>query len=126
MKLNPDCIRDILLVIEEKSTFSNTITDPDLLEDSRIKNIYSPQEVIYHVRQADLSDLLYGFQLYKIGFSIQDLSPAGHKFINDIRVDTNWNKTKSIAKKVGSYSLDTLKSVSTGVVTNLINQHLNP
>ena len=122
MKLNPDCIRDILFVVEEYSTYSNDISEDKLYENLVPK--YSQEEILYHVRQCEHSGLFLKVQHYFGGFSIQDLSPYGHQFINDIRQDTNWNRTKDIAKNVGSFSLDVLKDISSQVITNLISNQL--
>nr|WP_242851552.1 DUF2513 domain-containing protein [Clostridium sp. DMHC 10] len=51
---------------------------------------------------------------------IHDLSPYGHEFLANIRSDTNWSKTKEIASKVGSFSLDALSKIAVSVVTSLI------
>ena len=32
MKLNPDCVRDILFVVEEYSTYSNDVSEDKLYE----------------------------------------------------------------------------------------------
>ncbi|MDU6559004.1 MAG: DUF2513 domain-containing protein [Streptococcus sp.] len=122
MKLNPDCVRDILFVVEEYSTYSNDVSEDKLYENLIPK--YSQEEILYHVRQCEHSGLFLKVQHYFGGFSIQDLSPYGHQFINDIRQDTNWNRTKDIAKNVGSFSLDVLKDISSQVITNLISNQL--
>ena len=123
MKLNPDCVRDILFVVEEYSTYSNDVSEDKLYENLIPK--YSQEEILYHVRQCEHSGLFLKVQHYFGGFSIQDLSPYGHQFINDIRQDTNWNRTKDIAKNVGSFSLDVLKDISSQVITNLISNQLD-
>lgn len=122
MKLNPDCVRDILFVVEEYSTYSNDVSEDKLYE--KLIPKYSQEEILYHVRQCEHSGLFLKVQHYFGGFSIQDLSPYGHQFINDIRQDTNWNRTKDIAKNVGSFSLDVLKDISSQVITNLISNQL--
>lgn len=122
MKLNPDCVRDILFVVEEYSTYSNDVSEDKLYE--KLVPKYSQEEILYHVRQCEHSGLFLKVQHYFGGFSIQDLSPYGHQFINDIRQDTNWNRTKDIAKNVGSFSLDVLKDISSQVITNLISNQL--
>ena len=122
MKLNPDCIRDILFVVEEYSTYSNDVSEDKLYE--KLVPKYSQEEILYHVRQCEHSGLFLNVQHYFGGFSIQDLSPYGHQFVNDIRQDTNWNRTKDIAKNVGSFSLDVLKDISSQVITNLISNQL--
>ena len=123
MKLNPDCVRDILFVVEEYSTYSNDVSEDKLYENLIPK--YSQEEILYHVRQCEHSGLFLKVQHYFGGFSIQDLSPYGHQFINDIRQDNNWNRTKDIAKNVGSFSLDVLKDISSQVITNLISNQLS-
>jgi len=122
MKLNPDCIRDILFVVENNATYSNDVSEETIFKELDSK--YPREEILYHVRQCEHSGLFLKVQHYFGGFSIQDLSPYGHQFINDIRQDNNWNRTKDIAKNVGSFSLDVLKDISSQVITNLISNQL--
>lgn len=122
MKLNPDCIRDILYTIEDISMPMKSISEKDLLK-APLTSKYDIDTIFYHVKQLDMSKLIimcnkgYSFNYH---FSIKDLSPEGHKFISNIREDTTWNKTKEIAKKVGSFSIDALKDISTNVMSELI------
>lgn len=122
MKLNPDCIRDILFVVENNATYSNDVSEETIFKELDSK--YPREEILYHVRQCEHSGLFLKVVHYFGGFSIQDLSPYGHQFINDIRQDNNWSKTKEIAKSVGSFSLDVLKDISSQVITNLISNQL--
>lgn len=122
MKLNPDCIRDILFVVENNATYSNDVSEETIFKELDSK--YPREEILYHVRQCEHSGLFLKVVHYFGGFSIQDLSPYGHQFINDIRQDNNWNLTKDIAKNVGSFSLDVLKDISSQVITNLISNQL--
>ena len=122
MKLNPDCIRDILFVVENNATYSNDVSEETMFKELGSK--YPREEILYHVRQCEHSGLFLKVVHYFGGFSIQDLSPYGHQFINDIRQDNNWNRTKDIAKNVGSFSLDVLKDISSQVITNLISSQL--
>ena len=50
MKLNPDCIRDLLFSIEETSTSCSTITSTGLSKMDRLK-AYSTEEILYHLQQ---------------------------------------------------------------------------
>lgn len=122
MKLNPDCIRDILFVVENNATYSNDVSEETIFKELDSK--YPREEILYHVRQCEHSGLFLQVVHYFGGFSIQDLSPYGHQFINNIRQDNNWSKTKEIAKSVGSFSLDVLKDISSQVITNLISNQL--
>lgn len=122
MKLNPDCIRDILFVVENNATYSNDVSEETMFKELGSK--YPKEEILYHVRQCEHSGLFLKVVHYFGGFSIQDLSPYGHQFINDIRQDNNWNRTKDIAKNVGSFSLDVLKDISSQVIATLISNQL--
>ena len=122
MKLNLDCIRDILFVVENNATYSNDVSEETIFKELDSK--YPREEILYHVRQCEHSGLFLKVVHYFGGFSIQDLSPYGHQFINDIRQDNNWNRTKDIAKNVGSFSLDVLKDISSQVISTLISNQL--
>lgn len=55
MKLNPDCIRDILFVVEENATFSDDVQEETLYQ--KLIPKYSQEEILYHVRQCEHSGL---------------------------------------------------------------------
>ena len=126
MRLNPDCVRDILLTVEEVTCFNRILWYKINENDFPLLLKYSHEELIYHIRQCKLSNLILGVKFYDSGdsASISDLSPYGHKFLADIRSDNIWKHTKSIATKVGSVSLDSLIQISTGVLTQIINKQL--
>lgn len=128
LRLNPDCIRSILLTVEETTGYGSFMRYSSKSEYERLKS-FSYEEVMYHIKQAELSALILKVSYFLgtgEGCLIQDLSPKGHEFIANISSDNNWNKTKDIAKSVGSYSLDALTKIATGVITNLINSKLGP
>lgn len=122
MKLNPDCIRAILFTVEENTSFGEFMRY-DVDADYPLLSPYSPDEIYYHVRQCFLSGLLTKVD-WTFGPSclIHDLSPTGHEFLADIRSDTNWNKTKEIAKNVGSHSLRAITDIAVKVVASLIDR----
>lgn len=125
MKLNPDCIRDILLLVEAETDLETLIRfDSDNPPDSL--SAYSSDEILYHVKQCELLGL---FACDVSWFTTDDcmvsyLSPAGHQFLSDIRSDTNWSKVKGIAKNVGSESFSAIKDIASGVISTLIQSQL--
>lgn len=127
MKLNPDCIRDILLTIEEKSNTKKALKFTSSCNVDRLAP-YTIEEICYHFRQCDLKGFLYNASPRgnERGYYVEDLTPKGHEFLENIREDTNWKKTKEIASKVGSFSLDMLKDIAASVISNLINQSVKP
>ncbi len=122
MKLNPDCVRAILLAVEETvdstQIFEYSITEP---KNPRLVK-YDHNEILYHFRQCSMAGLIIGFQPLESGDSviIEYLSPEGHQFLANIRQDTIWNNTKTIATQIGSKSLDTLIQISASIITERI------
>lgn len=126
MKLNPDCIRDILLVIENTTTYHDSWDwDFDNFDEPLLNN-YSHEEILYHILQCKKAGLVDGCEFYfgADAGTVCDLSPYGHQFLANIRSESVWNKTKDIAQNIGSNSLDVLKQISAGVLTALIQSHL--
>ena len=127
MKLNPECIRDILFSIEELSGPSSLITSVQLANTEFLKDKYSEDEILYHIKQLDWSGYIKTPNKNKTLdgiYFINDLSPIGHEFISDIRNDTNWNKVKTISKEVGTETLTSIKSIAEGVISSAIKSSL--
>lgn len=122
MKLNPDCIRDILLEVEDQTDYTNSLSYSTSEPKPKRWNRYDHAEIIYHIKQCERSELLVDVMYYEDGdyIEISDLSPEGHQFLANVRQDSIWNNTKAIANKVGSKSLGTLLQISTAVITELI------
>ena len=122
MKLNPDCIRDILLIVEENSDFLHATEYKYGSQEFQRLNAYSKEEVAYHIMQCEKSELIYGVAFYGCGDSadIRDLTPKGHEFLANIRENRIWNGVKSISEKIGSASLDAITQIASNVVTELI------
>jgi len=124
VKLNPDCIRDILLSAEDNTGYSEYLEYPGELDKCPLLKKYNDEEVKYHIMQCKKSYLLEVDTDLAGNFSINDITPSGHEFLANIRADNIWNKTKDIAERVGSRSLDTLTKISIGVVTEIIKSQL--
>lgn len=126
MKLNPDCIRDILLAVEELSDgievfeYDRYQCIPERLKD------YEHTEILYHCRQCSMADLVCNMKYFDNGnsFIIEDLTPAGHEFLANIRSESVWGKTKDISKKLGVGSLRGLADIAISVVSEIIKVHL--
>lgn len=126
MKLNPDCIRDILLSIEETTDYYTRFEYvPGTSIHGRIQK-YSHDEIIYHIHQCRLSGLVFRCEINGNGgyITIEDLSPSGHEFLEKIRADTIWNKTKEIAGAIGTKSLDATIQIASVVLTEIVKAHL--
>ena len=119
MKLNMDCIRDILIAVESLN-YGDVYTIPKLHDN--LPN-YSEETLDYHCRQLTDAGFLDALTINVMGCPypqvarIMDLTFTGHQFLADILSDTIWNKTKDIAKSVGAESLHAIKDIAVNVVS---------
>lgn len=97
MKLNPECLRGILLTVEDNCTFSTSWLYQQNNFDLEHLAEYDHEEIIYHIRQASQSGLIQGVQYYDNGkcVMISDLTPSGHEFLANIRSDKLWKRLMS-------------------------------
>ena len=121
MQLNPDCVRDLLLEVERTSSYTTGLYLDTNVENDLFKK-YSWSEIIYHIKQCNMANLITSASVFETdGYAnVDDLTPDGHKFLSNIRSDDIWGKTKVIAKKIGSSSLDALTQVAGNVISTLI------
>lgn len=126
MRLNNDCIRDILLTVEAVSDgykqFFISLDDFDegLPDKFELLSSYTEPELTYHVKQCDEAGLLSGVVLPADGgFAFCDLTPKGHWFLNTIRPKSVWEKLTSaghaslpfLLKMASSLSIEALKPI---------------
>lgn len=127
MRLNPDCVRDILLTAESICEF-NTPWKYDKSQPlaNRLEN-YSYNEIFYHLSQMSKSGLLDNVHIYEEleSFFVGDISPSGHAFIANIRNDTFFNKVKNIAKELGLNSLNDFTQIALNCSLLIIKSHFN-
>ena len=116
-----DCIRDILLQVEETPFTVYRDSDESDEKDSELSFIdkYDDKTLLYHINLANELGLIKASICMGMS-SVLDLSAQGHLFLADIREENVWNKTKEISKQVGASSLDTVKQIAVNVVSSLI------
>ena len=125
MRLNNDCVRDILFSVEDNTGYNLQLCYPIEKEKCPKLNKYNDDEVMYHLIQCEKSNLIECSQLDLSGnLIIKDLTPRGHEYLNNIRKDTNWSKVKKISKSVGAESLKVMEDIAVGVITNVINSQI--
>lgn len=127
MKLNPDCIRDILLSVEEVTAVDVLFEyNRDERGGTRLGR-YDHDEIRYHIRQCERSGLITGYLEFEAGayIKIHDLEPAGHEFLANIRPDSHWESVKRMAETIGTYSLKALLQIAQGLVEKLVEAALS-
>lgn len=132
MKLNNDCVRDILMVLELKTEYNEKmeiqrISFEDFISLPKI-NTYEQTVVLYasqKLREANYIDFVKHpgpFQENMMTYG--SLTFFGHQFLENIREDTIWVKTKAIAADIGSQSLSMLSQIAVGIITELIKSRM--
>ncbi len=118
MKLDPNCVRDILIAVEENTGYSVEFVYPTQLDKAPALAKYEKDVVRYHIQQCEMNGLIIILERdYSGTFHILDLTPKGHEFLANIRSDNIWADVKTISSKVGSASLSTLIQIATSVIT---------
>lgn len=124
MKLNPDCIRDVLLQIES-APYQENIYPNQLYE---ALSDYSHDEIDYTILKMDEAGFISAdIQKYldnSVDIVIRDITYNGHQFLANIRSNNIWNNVKEVSKKVGSNSLSTISQIATGIITEIIKSQL--
>lgn len=118
MKLNPDCIRDILLCVEAVE-FDEPIEFSEIVEKL---DKYEVEEVLYHINQCEYNNFFTKINHFAQSYNgrIFDLTPKAHEFLANIRSDNVWNKIKEKALKAGSIALPVLQKVAAGVIESAL------
>ena len=121
MKLDIDCVRDILLTVEENTGYNEYMTVSEMSINYDLLKKYDGNKVMYHIIQSAKANLIDAEQVDLAGnIMIKDLTPYGHKFIANIRENSNWNKVKKIANEVGTTSLEAIMQIAINVIGGII------
>lgn len=124
MKLNHDCVRDLLLYIEEHSSYDTKIDVNKL----KFKN-YSNSDLIYTADKLFEANYLNCIKSNQFNNSspsiiIKSITYDGHQFLDNIRDDGVWKNTKSILSKFTSTSLGIISDISSQIISNIILKQL--
>ncbi len=125
MKLNYDCIRDVLLFLE-KSPYNETVSFSTIKE-ALLK--YSEEDLSYTCVKLHEANMIDGHFIkidtsnMPIVHSVTDITIIGHEFLSEIHEDTVWNGVKSVASKIGVTSISALTQIASSVVIELIKSH---
>ena len=138
MKLNPECIRDLMLILEDITGISKVnpyrfreINCESLMWRNDLSNKYTENEVAYTLIQ--LAESGYIYMPFRIEYetvlnlgNILYVTPKGHEFIAKITDEQRWQtKIIPLLNTMGNISLSVIEAVSSGVTNAFITQKLN-
>lgn len=132
MKLNPDCVRDTLLYLEEKLTIDcqkdefefitlGQLTDGML---TKYHDTYKEEDIWYVVYNLIQIRYIEG-RFNNVGThkmticEIENISYAGHMFLGNIRPKSIWEATKQKAKQIGGMSMHGLSMIASSIIQSI-------
>lgn len=125
MKLNHECVRDLLLYIEENLNYN------DELEVNNLKlNNYSVEELLYTSQKLaeagyiNCDNSIYIDDEYPIVF-INSISYKGHQFLDTVRDNQVWTNTKKVLSFLKSASIEITSETAAKVINHLIDKNFN-
>lgn len=122
MKLDYDCLRAVLLFLEDHQQYQDAEADelfvcPVLLPvpvetiSRALAGEFSPCSVHYVCRKACEAGLLTSLDVGDDSVYIADITFNGHEYIRVMRNDTVWRKVRQAAAKVGGLTLECMFSL---------------
>lgn len=127
MKINNDCVRDILLHLEKELDYNNIyIISSDDDQESVLG--YTVAEVVYSLEKLYEAGYINAKVAKTLNPStmvyVNSITWSGHQFLDTIRPQTVWEKTKQDAAQIGSTSLTVLSQIAVTVASQLISKNL--
>jgi hypothetical protein len=82
---------------------------------------YSVEEVTYHTIQCKHHGFFVGAKIHADGgFTVIDLSPEGHEFLENIRDDKRYGIIKDKMERLGASTVNLIKTVAAKVIAGEI------
>ena len=131
MKLNHECVRQIMLTIESDIPYNHYFDNDDLFNHKNLKG-FTKEEILYtlfKLKEADYIDChieeTFSDEIYEV--TLKALTWSGHQFLDNIRDPEVWKKTKSVTAKFASASLTLISNIAAEVIVRMIDKTmLNP
>ncbi len=122
MKLNYDCVREVLLYIEENLQYGQILYSSDI----ELEN-YEYEDVQYTIDLLADSAYIKANKLQVLGptlpsFHIYSLTMQGHELLDNIRDNSVWKKIKKKVSGLASVSLPIINSVGSAIIKEILFQ----
>lgn len=123
MKLDYDCVRDILLTIEELN-FCEYLHNNNVTKFKRLRD-YHPNKIAYTIKKLSEAGFIPKIGIVVaisgyINFNICEMTWEGHQFLNSIRNNDVWEKTKNKSLIYGSLPVKLLVNIANKIIENNI------
>lgn len=135
MKLNVECIRSVMLQLEETLSFTDDGT-------YLVKNFVTLECLCKLLPEYTRADIFYSlYNLDQAGYisasvhwgngavyecSVNHMTYAGHEFLDKIRDSGRWDKIKGITSSIRNYSLSAISAAAEGITNAAISRLVSP
>lgn len=117
MRINPDCVRIVILTIENNLGVDEYWQLDDLMKYPLVQS-FSKADIEYSLRQLTAENMIEcditRYIRNSFSYIISDVTPEGHKLCDSFRNDNLWVKIKPYVKDVSTVS-GLLSSVAVAV-----------
>jgi hypothetical protein len=134
MKLNPDCIRAVMLQIEKEWAIKDdghghmAFGSLGLLQLCKSLPDYTKEDIFYTLYNLEQA----GYIKAQISWSngtvyrcvVNYMTYTGHEFLNGIRDPKHWAVIKSGINAVRNYSLDAINAIAGGITSAAISAYI--
>ena len=125
MKLNHNCVRMLLLFLEDNLSLTNQAVLNGVVIDK-----YTSDEIVYAgIKLSEAGYIDAHINQYAYGDTpkvvVEQITWEGHKFLDNIRDDTVWGHTMKVVSKFSLTSIAFVSNIASQVLTNLITQYMN-
>lgn len=133
MKLNYDCMRDVLLFLEDNLAYTDNVelkhkrfnigTISSELESKHDKfDVQYSIEKLAEINYIRLVDVKYSSNRCIMDGYIDDITMYGYDFLEQIREDNIWKATKDITYKIGVTSINMLEKIVAAIIAEICKQ----
>lgn len=124
MRLDKDCVRDLMIYVEENATL-----DADIDVSGIQLTDFSTEEILYTAIKLIEAKFLIGKCKWDIMgnplIHVNAITWEGHEFLDTIRDNAVWQETKKRISRFAAVSVNILSSVSAQVISQLIKNQLS-
>ena len=128
MKLNPTCIRDILIYFENNLTFGPDLSWSPISLEPLCNNLekYTKEELTYTLLLLDEAHYIEAHIINHSGgivdIHIYRLTYLGHVFLDTIKSETIWKKLQNAITSAGTISLPVLQDIGSNYALELLSR----
>ena len=128
MKLNQECVRQIMLTIESDIPYNHYLTKYDLINNEHLSS-FSEDEILYSILRLDEAgfincDIQPADNIPIYNLILSSLTWSGHQFLDNVRDPEVWRKTKAVTSKLASVSLTLISNIASEVIVRMIEKAL--